>query len=83
MEKYYGDERTRRFAEIRNDLLILKLAATGIEIKNKLTAEEIHETPSLGKVLAALEDVMQEMGWGKPISSEGDYTSGSQRPISD
>lgn len=62
-------------AEIGNDLLILKLAAMAIELRSKLSEEEIRETPSLGKALSALEAVMHEMGWSNVVSPDHDCTS--------
>jgi len=63
--------------EIGNDLLILKLAVTAVELKRKLSTDEIRETPSLGKALSALEAVLEEMGWANSVASDCDSISGS------
>ena len=48
------------------DLAILQLAALAIDVRAKLTPHHLQRTPSLAVALAALDEVLEELGWSEP-----------------
>jgi hypothetical protein len=61
MTKYLGSEISSDEAV---EMMLLRLAALAIDLRERLTPEEIAKFPSLWVVMEACNDLLTDLGWG-------------------